>query len=354
MIQVTWRGIGNFLTATLVCTALVACGSQPGGSASSSEPSKSTFCDKFLSLRADLRRAVVGPVMEKEVMSLSDVDQVVDRVRAACQQPDSEKPEDVTAAVLWARADIGGSPTASGSGSVDESSRGTHFRAQDVTFTARGFDFSINVDVNLSGPQVTTEGQAPPWVNVVAQVSGGGELTNSTSGYSAQANDIPTMGVWALYPKSRKICDTKLNGQPGFHPGPTNLCAINIAELAVPCSSAGQELTEGAGQEMVAWAQYAGSLLRAGDPAECHNVTDPVPETFLIKGIRRPAADASVRSLENGPKYWVLVNESGAAGDPAAGGGPDCQTDEYYIQGGDFYGEVVYSHPEGVKGCIGG
>jgi len=124
-----------------------------------------------------------------------------------------------------------------------------------------------------------------------------------------------------------------LNGQPQFHPGPKGLCGVDIAELATACDSTVDSLATDQSATLVPWAQFALNDLQPASPQPCANVNDfQVQDAVQLTRLTSDEAQTVIDQLSKPPKYWVLLNESGAS-DPATGTGRDCQSDEYYVQG---------------------
>jgi hypothetical protein len=232
------------------------------------------------------------------------------------------------------------------------------YEVDELPVSANDFDYTLSASLTLGAGSTNTEGQRPPFVNVVAPVTGAATLTNVTSGYTASANDIPLIGVWALYPSDSAICRYTggINGGAGgeFHPGPDDLCGADIAEFAAACDSTFDSLGEGERAELVAWVQSAGSYLDPASPEPCEHISSfEPPDTFAQLRLTPARAERIVEELSQPPEYWALVDETGALGDAPVDDRTDCRHDEFYIQGGDYVGRVIASEPTGVEGCLG-
>jgi hypothetical protein len=233
------------------------------------------------------------------------------------------------------------------------------YSADNAPVSAGGFTFTVSFNLTVGAASTNTNGQRPPYVNVAAPISGNASLTNTTANYTAGPNTIPLIGIFAVYPKRSAICQTgAVNGQPQFHPGPKGLCGVDIAELAAGCDNTVQSLATGQNATLVPWAQAALDQLDPASPQPCSNVNNfQVPDTVQLTGLTPDRAQTVIEQLSKPPRYWVLLNEGSAVethADPAAGGGFKCQSDEYYVQGGHFIGQVISSKPDGVTGCLGG
>jgi hypothetical protein len=226
-----------------------------------------------------------------------------------------------------------------------------------VQVGANNFTFDFSAHLTVGAATTNTEGQEPPYENVEAPISGGATLTNTTSGYTVDPDKLPLLGFFAIYPDSSPLCSHLLNGGPQFHPGPSHLCGIDIAEFAASCDQTVDPLADGASVPLVPWAQFALNELRVDGSPYCVNVNDfPIPSSVVIRDVDSKVADAIVARLAQPPKYWALLIENGSLQtgvDPATGEGPDCESDEFYVQGGELIGQVVASQPSGLKGCLG-
>lgn len=231
------------------------------------------------------------------------------------------------------------------------------YNVDGVEVVANNFTFDFSATLTMGAATTDTEGQEPPYENVVAPISGEATLTNTTSGYTVDPTGLPLLGVFAVYPDSSPVCDHLLNNGPQFHPGPSNLCGIDIAEFAISCDQTPEPLADGASVQLVPWAQFSLSELQPGAPQICANVSDfPIPSSVNLRRINSDVADAIVARLTEPPRYWALLLENGSLQtgvDPATGEGPACESDEYYIQGGELIGQVIDSQPSGLTGCLG-
>lgn len=214
---------------------------------------------------------------------------------------------------------------------------GVSYSAANVPISAGGFTFNLSVKLTVGTPSTNTDNEQPPYVNVAAPLSRSATLTNTTANYTADPKNQPLIGVFALYPLRSAICHYGLFPAT-FHPGPAGLCGLDIAELVVAChvDNPGLSLATGQGATLV--------------PCNINNYQ--APNSVQLIRLTSDTAQALIAQLSNPPNYWVLLNESGAA-DPATGSGFACQSDEYYIQGGQFIGQVISSKPDGVTGCLG-
>lgn len=233
---------------------------------------------------------------------------------------------------------------------------GLSYSVTNLNISSDGFTFAFTANVNVGTPSTNTEGQVPPYVNVAAAVSGTATLTDTTAGYTADAGHIPLIGLYAAYPANSPVC---ADSQFGFHPGPTDICAIDVAEFAATCSGAVQSLTNGQRATLVPFAQTAGPLnaLQPEPVDGCSTGNDRQPSTTVTwKRLTSDDAQHLIGELAQPPRYWALLNEgspSQSGTDPAVGNGPACQSDEFYVQGGQYIGQVIASQPSGLTGCVG-
>ncbi len=216
-----------------------------------------------------------------------------------------------------------------------------------ATVPAGGFTFNLSFNITLGAASTNTDGMTPPYVNVVAPVSGTVTIKNMTAGYTANLTNIPVIGVFALYPTTNAICEQTFYDISQFNPGPKGLCGVDIADLASGCASGAaaiQSLAPHQSGELAVWPNGPNSLSPAagGGPAICATTNVELPNTFEFSNIDSGLAQKLTSELSAPPRYWAVANES----DNPTGCG---ENDEGEV----FAGAIIASKPSGVTGCLG-
>lgn len=204
-----------------------------------------------------------------------------------------------------------------------------------------GYHFTVSVKLTLGTASTNTEGQEPPNMNVVARVSGSGEIANHTSGYTASIpGQLPRIGIFALYPASGVLCRNQ-QPLPGAQSVSTTVstdagvCAIGVAEAAVPCIGnadseppnvpAATSLAPGESTTLALWPVVSGNAsYTSGYPlslmsptARCEDSYEEKPsESFGLGGIPSTEASTFVNALNEPPRYWTITTESPPASKP--------------------------------------
>jgi hypothetical protein len=201
------------------------------------------------------------------------------------------------------------------------------------------FTFQLSLNVTLGAASTNTKGDSPPDVNVVAPISGTATITNTTAGYTANAREIPTTSLYALYRSSDVLCPesggtiTSPKGQP-------HLCAVWIVALASGCSGNGidiESLAAGQTGTLALWGSGSSASPAAveGGPGQvCSNPNLRPSETVKLRE-NATAAPEVIKELAAPPIGWAVVNDYLAL--------LSCPTSN----------DVISSKPAGVTGCLG-
>jgi hypothetical protein len=218
------------------------------------------------------------------------------------------------------------------------------------TITQNNFTFRVHLNAALGTPSTNTQGLSPPKVNIVVPVTGSGTITNEASGYTATAQDIPALTLYALYPSSAANCPGYLNSEvKSTAPRHQAFCRVTVADYEIACpSAASAEPTEDAATTpAVSLAPNTESPLTA-----CQGTgvgTSPGPAgtmpTLGLSESTSTEAPRTIAEVKRQPVFWVVahsVNANECGGDPTeaeAARGPT--------------NNVIASEPAGLKGCIG-
>jgi hypothetical protein len=221
------------------------------------------------------------------------------------------------------------------------------------------FSSRLTFSVTLGTATTSTEGEEPGNLAVEAPVSGSASVTNTTSGYTMDENEVPTFSVFALYPESAapqncsKHAGTSEGDVEEVHDASgSKLCAYEIAGLASGCTSsqaseAGneatvKELAPGATGALAVWPQVTSPTDVAPNPAAtgvslCGKSTSvTISQHLTYSRYPKEEAEAVASMLNKPPSYWIVVLDKVCAG--------------VAVQP---INSVVFSKPAGISGCYG-
>jgi hypothetical protein len=223
---------------------------------------------------------------------------------------------------------------------------------------AQNYTWNVDVTATLGRAAVTTTGEQPGFVTVAAPVTGGGDLTNTTPGYTATS--LPAYLVAAIYPRSATICasnDPTGSPEPVYSAHLVDIqeiselfgtgeasCAVVVAEYFAsnPCPDSPNAAGLPSVSSLAPQQETPLTAIPDGSQQPCLT-DDGDPGHLVLQDV--PAADgpAVAASLNSKPTDWALLTLEDDNG--------QCPQAERVLPTGEIVNPVVSSQSGVLNGC---